>query len=134
MALAQLSKNTLAWLCRHLKTSIANGNNWVVQDQESKFICVGSTMTTLTKVWMLFFVNTMSIPQQKELNMVEGSACSYSCPMWRPASHGMQTKVSQTTLWIPLCSLPWAQCKRWIDRWDVCTCTRGYLQLKDGVQ
>jgi hypothetical protein len=75
----------------------------------------------------------MSIRQQKELNVVEGNACSYFCPTWKPASHAMPTKVSQTTSWIPLCSLPWSQCKRWIDRWDVCTCTKGYLQLRDGV-
>jgi hypothetical protein len=73
MALAQLCKNTSICLCRLTNTSTAKGEElisrvsimiapffglsyiesnkyWVVQDQESKSICVGSIMTTSTKV------------------------------------------------------------------------------------
>jgi len=56
----------------------------------------------------------MSIHQQEELNVVERNTCNYSCPMWKLASYAMVAKVSQITSWVPMCSLPWVQCKRWI--------------------
>jgi hypothetical protein len=67
--------------------------------------------------------------------MVEGIVCSYFRPMWKLASCAMVTKVSQTTSWVPMCSLPWAQCKKWIPIGSMgCVHTyRGGLQLKDVV-
>jgi len=56
----------------------------------------------------------MSTRQRKELNVAKGSACSCSYPSWKPTFHAMATKVSQTTSWVLLRSLPWAQHKRWI--------------------
>jgi hypothetical protein len=52
--------------------------------------------------------------QWEELNVVEGSACNYFHPTWKPTSRVMATKVSQIAPWVLMCSLPWAQCKRWI--------------------
>ncbi len=46
--------------------------------------------------------------------MVEGNACSYFYPTWKLASCAMATKVSQTTSWVPMHLLLWAQRKRWI--------------------
>jgi len=34
--------------------------------------------------------------------------------MWKLASHIMVVKVPQIASWVPMCLLPWAQCKRWI--------------------
>jgi hypothetical protein len=44
--------------------------------------------------------------------MVERSACSCSHPTWKSASLAMAAKVSWTTSWVPVRSLPWVQCKR----------------------
>jgi hypothetical protein len=46
--------------------------------------------------------------------MFEGSTCSYFRPTWKLASHAMVAKVLWTASWVHVCSLPWAQCKRWI--------------------
>ncbi len=46
--------------------------------------------------------------------MVEGSACNCSHPTWKPESRAMATKVLRIASWVPMCSLPWAQRKRWI--------------------
>jgi hypothetical protein len=43
-------------------------------------------MTTSTKVRMSSLVSIMSIHQLEELNVIEGNACNYSCPTWKPAS------------------------------------------------
>jgi len=64
-----------------------------VQDQGSKSACVVLAMITLAKVRMPFLVSNMSTHQREELNMVEGSACNYSCHMWKPTSHAIATKV-----------------------------------------
>jgi hypothetical protein len=48
-----------------------------VQDWGSKSTCIGSVMIVSTRVRMPFLVNIMLICQQKELNMIERSACSY---------------------------------------------------------
>jgi len=77
-----------------------------MQDRGSKSPHVGLTMTTLTKVQMTSLMNTMSICQEKELNMVERNACNYFLPTWKPTSRAMPTKVSQTTSWVPMHSLP----------------------------
>jgi hypothetical protein len=50
----------------------------------------------------------------QELNVVEGIACNYSCPTWKLPFRAMATKVLWTTSWVPMCSLPWMQHKRWI--------------------
>jgi hypothetical protein len=71
-------------------------------------------MTTLAKVWMPYLVSTMLIRWQEELNAVEGNACNYSCPMWKPSFCTMATKVSWIAWWVLVCLLPWAQHKRWI--------------------
>jgi len=46
--------------------------------------------------------------------MDERNACSCFSPTWKPISHMIATKVSWTTSWVPMHSLPWTQCKRWI--------------------
>jgi hypothetical protein len=71
-------------------------------------------MTTSTRVWMPSLVNIMSTRQQKELNVVEGSACNCFCPMWKLASHTMVAKVLWIASWVLVRSMPWAQHKRWI--------------------
>jgi hypothetical protein len=50
-------------------------------------------------------VNTMLTHQQKELNVVEGSACNCFHPTWKPTSRVMATKVSQIASWVIVCSL-----------------------------
>jgi hypothetical protein len=80
----------------------------------NKFACVGSIMIMSAKVQMSSLVSIMSSHQQEELNVVEGSACNCSYLMWKPTSYVMAIKVSQITSWVLMCSLPWAQCKRWI--------------------
>ncbi len=85
-----------------------------MQDWGSKSAHIGSTMITLVKVQMPSLVNTMLTHQRKELKVVEGSACNCSHPMWKPKSHAMATKVSRITSWVPMCSLLWAQHKRWV--------------------
>jgi len=64
----------------------------MAQDWGSKFVRVGLTMTTSTKVQMPSLVNTMSFHQWEELNVFEKNACSYH-PMCKPASHIMASKV-----------------------------------------
>jgi hypothetical protein len=71
-------------------------------------------MTTLIKVWILSLVNTMLSRQREELKVAEGNTCSCSHPIWKLASRTMMAKVFWTTSWVPVCSLPWAQCKMWI--------------------
>jgi hypothetical protein len=67
-----------------------------------------------TKMRMPCLVSTMSTHQHEELNMVERSTCNCFHPTWKPTSRAMVAKVSQTTSWVPMHSLPWAQHKRWI--------------------
>ncbi len=50
---------------------------------------------------------------QEEWNVVEGNVCNYFHLTWKLTSHGRVTKVIQTTSWVFMCSLPWAQRKRW---------------------
>jgi hypothetical protein len=64
-------------------------------------------MTMSTKVQIPTLVNIMLTCQRKELKMAKGSTCNCSQTMCKPTSHAMVTKV-------PMRSLPWAQCKRWI--------------------
>jgi hypothetical protein len=71
-------------------------------------------MITLVKVQMSSLVSTMSTRWWKELNVVEGSACNYYCPTWKPTFRTMATKVLQITWWVPMRLLPWTQHKRWI--------------------
>jgi len=66
------------------------------------------------KVRMPSLVNTMSTCRQKELNVVEGNTCNCFHPTWKPAYQAMVAKVSRITSWVLVCSLPWAQHKRWI--------------------
>jgi hypothetical protein len=68
----------------------------------------------LTKGRIPSLVNTMSTRRQEELSVVEGSACSCFYLTWKPPSRTMVAKVSQTTSWVLVCSLPWAQNKSWI--------------------
>jgi hypothetical protein len=90
-------------------------NLWIVQDQGSKFACVGSAMTTSTNVQMSSLVSTLLTHWQEELNMVERNACIYYHPTWKPTSHTMATKVLRITSWVLMCSLPWTlECKKWI--------------------
>ncbi len=65
-------------------------------------------------MWTPFLVNIMSIHWWEELNVADKNACNYYCPTWNLTSCAMAIKVSQTMSWVPLCSLPWVQCKRWI--------------------
>ncbi len=46
--------------------------------------------------------------------MIEGSTCNCFRPTWKPTSRTMVAKVSQIASWVPMHSLPWAQCKRCI--------------------
>jgi hypothetical protein len=55
--------------------------------------------------------------------VLNGSACSCSCPMWKPRFCAMTTNVSQITLWVIVRSLPWVQRKRWIHRANGCVHT-----------
>jgi len=75
------------WFLSFAWVALEATNLWVVQDQGNKYACVGSTMIMLARVWMPFLVNTMSIHQWEELNMVEGSACSCSKRMSLFLSH-----------------------------------------------
>jgi len=84
-----------------------------VQHWRSKSACIGPIMTTSTEVWMSSLMNIMSICW-KELNMAKGNTCSYFRLTWKLASCAMETKMSRTTSWLPMRSLPWAQHKRWI--------------------
>jgi hypothetical protein len=67
--------------------------------------------------------------------VVEGIIHSCLCSTWKPTSHVMATKVLQIASWVPMHSLSWVQRKRCnpYNLWDVCTCIKGYLQLKDVV-
>jgi hypothetical protein len=78
----------------------------VAQDQGSKFVHVGVAMITSIKVRMPSLVNTMLTHRLEELNVFEGSTCSCFYPMWKVASYATVTKVSQTTSWVLVCSLP----------------------------
>jgi len=55
----------------------------------------------------------MSTHQREEWNVVEKSAYSCSHPTWKPSSRVMAIKKSHTPSWVPVRSLPWAQCKNW---------------------
>ncbi len=67
--------------------------NWIWGDKSlsfirwgSKFACIGSTMTTLVRVWMPCLVSRMSIHQWEKLNVVERNACncvSYIIGLWK---------------------------------------------------
>ncbi len=87
-------------------------NLWVAQDWGSKCVCIGLVMTMSIKVWIPFLMSTMSTRRQEELNMVE--KCNYSRPMWKLTSYVITTKMLWIASWVPMCSLPLAQCKRWI--------------------
>ncbi len=69
-------------------------------------------MTMSTKVQIPSLVKTMSTCQREKLNMVEGSACNYSCPTWKPTFPIMATKMLQIASWVFVRLLPWAQCKK----------------------
>jgi hypothetical protein len=69
-------------------------------------------MTMSTKVQIPSLVSTMSTYQQKELSVVEGSACNYYCSTLKLASCAMLTKMLRTTTWVHDHSLPWAQRKK----------------------
>jgi hypothetical protein len=71
-------------------------------------------MTMSTRVQIPSLVNTMSACSRKKLNMVEGNACNYFCPTWKPTFCAMATKVLWIASWVLVRLLPWAQCKRWI--------------------
>jgi hypothetical protein len=45
--------------------------------------------------------------------VVEGSMCNCFFPTWKQTSRVMIAKMSQNVTWVPMCSLPWAQHKRW---------------------
>jgi hypothetical protein len=77
----------------------------------------------------------MSTHLQKELSVVEGSTCNYFHPTWKPLSHTMTTKMLWITSWVPVHSLPWAQCKKWIPIGSMgCVHThQGGMWLKDVV-
>jgi GH43 family beta-xylosidase len=66
------------------------------------------------RVRIASLVNTMLMHQQKELSLAKGSACNCSCPMYKPTSHTIITKVLWIASWVPMHSLPWAQHKKWI--------------------
>ncbi len=85
-----------------------------MQDRGSKSTRIGLTMTMLVKVRMPSLVNKMSTHRWKELNVVKGSTSNCSRPTWKPAFCSMAPKMLQITSWVPMRSLPWAQCKRWI--------------------
>jgi len=89
-------------------------NLWIVQNRGSRFAHVGSIITTSTKMRIPFLVNTMSICWWKESNVVDESACNCYSPTWKLTSCAMATKVSHIPSWVPLCSLPWTQLKKWI--------------------
>ncbi len=68
-----------------------------MQDWENKFVCVELAMTMSTEVRMPSLVSTMSIHQQKELNVIKIIKCNYFHPTWKLTSHAMVAKVLQTT-------------------------------------
>jgi len=84
-----------------------------VQDRWNKFARVELAMTMSTRVWIPSLVNTMLIHRWEEWKVVEGSACNCSRPIWKSTSYAMVVKLSQITSWVLMCSLPWAQCKKW---------------------
>jgi len=45
--------------------------------------------------------------------MAEKNSCNF-CPTWKSTSCAMVTKVLQITSWVHVCSLGWAQCKKWM--------------------
>ncbi len=139
MALAQSCKNTSTYLCKHPNTSIIKKRNWslgcwswwlfvlawialkvtnpwVTQNLGRKSAHVGLTMTVLVKVRMSSLMSTMLTRWWEELNVVEGCACSCFCPMRKPTSCIMVAKMLWITSWVPMCSLPWIQRKRWISK------------------
>lgn len=63
------------------------------------------------RIWSL--VSTLSTHQWKQLRVTKINACNCSCLTWRPTSHAIITKVSQTASRVPMHSLPWAQRKKW---------------------
>jgi len=85
-----------------------------MQDWENKSARVRWIMATSARMQIPSSVRTMSTCQQNELNVIEGNTCSCYYPMWKPTSHAMVRKVSQITSWVLVCSLFWAQHKRWI--------------------
>jgi hypothetical protein len=70
-------------------------------------------MIISARVQISSLVNTILIYQQEEMNVAEGNPCSCFLPTWKPASNAMVAKMSQTTSWVPMHSMPWPQCKRW---------------------
>jgi hypothetical protein len=58
-------------------------------------------ITTSLEVQILFLERRMLTHQQKELNMIEGSACNCSHFMWKPTLQGMDAKTSHTTSCAP---------------------------------
>ncbi len=71
-------------------------------------------MTTLVKMQISSLVSTMLTHWQKHLRMTKINTCNCSHPTWRPTSHTMTTKVSQTASWVLMHLLPWAQHEKWI--------------------
>jgi hypothetical protein len=49
----------------------------------------------------------------EELKEVKRSTCSCFRLVWKITFHTITIKLFQTTPWVPMCSLPWAQCKRY---------------------
>jgi len=84
-----------------------------VQDWRSKFACIGSVMTTSPKVWIPYLVNSMSTHQWEEFKMAEINSCNFR-PTWKLTSRAMVTKVLQITSLVHVCSLGWAQRKKWM--------------------
>jgi hypothetical protein len=89
-------------------------NPWIPQDWGSKSTHIGSPVTTPIRVWTPSLVNIMLIYWQKEWNVVERSRCSCFHPMWKLTFCAIAAKVLWITSLVPLCSLPWIQCKKWI--------------------
>jgi len=103
------------------------------EDQGNKSVGVGLAMTMSAKVWMLYLVNTMSIHQWKELNVIEGSTCSCFHHTWKPTFHTQrQQRCGEIASWVHVCSLSWEQNKKWIPMgWMGCVFThRGIFAIE----
>ncbi len=99
---------SLAWVASEVT------NLWVVQDQGSKYACIMLAMTTLATVQTSFLMSTTLICRLKELSVVEWNTSNFFHPTWKPAFCAKEAKMFWIASCVPMCSLPWVQCKRWM--------------------
>jgi hypothetical protein len=76
-------------------------NPHVEKDRWISLYVLGSGVTILLEVQILFFRRDDVDCRQKELNMIERSACNCSHFMWKWTSQGIDAKTSHTTSCAP---------------------------------